>query len=182
MTIMLAPADRPIRIQHRGTPPAPCTRPQVYAASWNRLIRRTQTAAPHAKNARWSTLSEREALVASRFAAWLGSDDGSCFLATAEAIISHFRCKPDAYAAAWAAKNSRDVADGNGWRLLERLMVEQYIGATPLQPHLTLADYEIAECVAAWLGTGEGQLFIACNETLAAPREFNVEKFNVEND
>lgn len=172
---MLTTVDPSVHVQHRGTPPTPASRRQAYATSWNRLIRSTQKTAPHASNARWSTLSEREALVTSRFAAWLGSDDGSCFLATAETIISHFRSKPDAYAAAWAATNRRDAADGNGWRLLECLMVEQYVGTTPLQPQLTIGDYEIAERMATWLGTGEGQLFITCNETLAAPLDFNLD-------
>lgn len=172
---MYATVDYTVHVQHPATPPAPRTRQQVYATSWNRLSRINHTASLDANNGWWSTLGQREALVASRIAAWLGSDDGSSYLATAESLVPHFRSKTDAYVAAWAATNIRHAAIESGWRLLERLMIEQFVGTTPQRPNLAIGDFEIAERMAAWLGSGEGQIFITRNETLTAPTEFSFE-------
>lgn len=90
--------------------------------------------------------------------AWLGTDDGLLFRNNGKQE-RHFRPQDaaDAYVVSWAIYNQRDKA---GRRAIERCTQD----AAGDYPELRLADYEAVEALMRWLGTEDGQQFLANTE------------------
>lgn len=116
----------------------------------------------------------RAARVAASFITWLGTHIGQCFLLRAKrlakgAVLSG----PEAYLAAWSLANQRRSHTNSGRRSLEHLVqTKDY----PLDPYSSWSgeppsvdDYEVVDATAAWLGSKDGQAFLAaCADESAA--------------
>lgn len=115
-------------------------------------------------------VSQRDASVAASFVCWLGTNAGSSFLDQAAALSCLVRHDaPSAYVAEWAAKNRRLRHVNLGWRSIELFMMprEQSDRVNRLGAHpgpgeaveITARDLEVADQIAAWLGSEDGRQF-----------------------
>lgn len=74
------------------------------------------------------------------------------------------------YHMAWCGENRRIHWVNYGVRALESILmppviIRDWMGRPVRIPRLTVRDYEVAEVMAAWLGSDEGQIFINTCET-----------------
>lgn len=116
-------------------------------------------------------VSQRDATVAASLLCWLGTNVGQSYLRAAEDLARAMphRPKEEAYLARWAIENRRCHWINNGVRTVEFLLMsqEQVVGVNAGWQHVrpwpseivevTVRDLEVADAVAAWLGTAEGR-------------------------
>ena len=96
-------------------------------------------------------VTERDVLVCSSIACWLGTNVGGALLHELQQERGgHF--EHDRAVSAWARANRRTTGSNGGWRLLEHIMRE----ALPL----TLRDYDVAEAFVVWASTEDGEQFV----------------------
>jgi hypothetical protein len=96
-------------------------------------------------------VTERDVLVCSSIACWLGTNVGGALLHEVQQDKGgHF--EHDRAVSAWARANRRTTGSNGGWRVLEHIMR----GALPL----TLRDYDVAEAFVVWLSTEDGAQFV----------------------
>ncbi len=158
-------------IAHRPMiPPRPgVTGEEVFAARWE-----AENRAPGRFNAildrpdHWTT--QRHATLAATIVTWLGTNVGAGFLYQAERL-ARTMIRADAYVAQWTLENRRQVLVGSGWRRIEQMLMTpdqqqarqrdgvQRGGA--IRVRTNIRDFEVAEQLMAWLGSNEGQRFIA---------------------
>jgi len=105
-------------------------------------------------------LTEHTATVAATFITWLGTNLGNAYRCDAKRLMNvQEKARfdhSDAYLWAWASTNVRRSGSGSGLRQLEASM-----GAYEKNPPLlTAEDYEVADHLASWLGTEDGQAFL----------------------
>lgn len=110
-------------------------------------------------------VGQREASVAASFICWLGTNIGKSFLSEGRRLTPHFQVPQDAYHAAWSVHNRRRFASNNGWRSVEYFCRTEEDQKANVMPRPSANDYEVVEHVAEWLGSAEGQDFIAGCET-----------------
>lgn len=109
---------------------------------------------------------QREATVCASLMCWFGTSCGQGFLHAAHCLSEKLgeHKREDAYLAAWTIENSRSTGSG-GVRTLEHCMATETapssVGLRRLPAELTADDYEVAECLARWLGSSDGQKFLA---------------------
>jgi hypothetical protein len=105
-------------------------------------------------------LSERTATVAATFITWLGTNLGNAYRCDAKRLVAvQEKARfdhSDAYLWAWASTNLRRSGSGAGLRQLEASMG----GYEKDPPLLSAEDYEVADHLAFWLGTDDGQAFL----------------------
>jgi hypothetical protein len=109
---------------------------------------------------------QREATVCASLICWFGTNCGQGFLMACKRYgKQHTEHQlQDAYLAQWAIENSRKSGINRGIRTLEHCLST----AADNSPHEHLLcpagpsaeDYECAECLVQWLGTGDGQKFL----------------------
>lgn len=120
---------------------------------------------------------QQEALVAASLMCWLGTNCGQGFLddvrrlqevigsqyAALQAVIGSQYAAESAFSMQWALENQRRPSVNHGRRILEFcLTAREKLNAGEVEA-LTGRDFEAAECVMAWLGTLDGQMFLhAC--------------------
>jgi len=115
-------------------------------------------------------VTQRDASVAASFISWLGTNVGSSFLDQTDALSCLVRHDaPSAYVAEWAAKNRRLRHVNLGWRSIELFMMTKEqsdrVNREGTRPgpgeavDITVRDLEVAEQIAAWLGTTDGRQF-----------------------
>lgn len=138
---------------------------QTFAAAWDRHCKSIHAAGRGSSHTVLRGADERDHHVARKIMDWLGTDEGMDFLALAESMMGNLRDKRDAYAAAWGATN---YAGTDGWRLIERLLIDSHFRGEPIRPILSPRDHEMADLLITWLGTGEGQNFLARCDALMA--------------
>ena len=95
-------------------------------------------------------------VLAADIARWWGSIVGLGFIDMGVEMSRTLTSRQDAFVAAWAVKNSRRAGMNQGARLLEVIAGDW---ENPKQD-LTTKDYEVADLMAAWLGSGQGAKFI----------------------
>lgn len=125
-----------------------------------------------AHSAEWSRnpdYDQDDAAMAATLIQWLGTNAGACMINLARTIARGGLSGPDAFRAAWAVTNARKRASNSDLRSIETMMIPpdapRRLDGTPLRaPRVTPRMYETAEHVCAWLGTREGQDFIAARE------------------
>jgi len=130
----------------------------VYAAHWIELMSKSASALHRLLfNFPWEP-GQREATVAATFVCWLGTNMGQSFLNEGKRLSGHFFLG-DSYLAAWACHNRRSRGVNSSWRSLEHMM--NVGGRDACIPDLSAHDYEAVEHIAHWLGSQDGQAFIA---------------------
>lgn len=108
-------------------------------------------------------VGQREATVCASLVTWLGTHCGNAFLLSCETLAKKhaFPVREEAYLAAWAVENKRRTGINSGVRALEGIMATELVpghfGLRPVRAALSADDYECAECIVAWLASGDGQ-------------------------
>lgn len=123
-------------------------------------------------SARWSrrpAIDQADATMAATLVQWLGTNAGACLIHQARALQRSGLSGPEAFVAAWAIRNARRRATNSDLRSIESMMIppgepRNLDGDPHRAPEITLRQYETAEHVCAWLGSPEGQGFIAARE------------------
>jgi hypothetical protein len=108
-------------------------------------------------------LTQRHASVAASFIRWLGCNCGRGFLHDAEKLKEKFHSNTNAYVAAWAIENMREVAINRGVRIIEAAIAPDdhwKNGYLEKLPDLSADDYEVVDNVVIWLGSKDGQDFL----------------------
>lgn len=158
---------RPPRESHHGE--------QVFSEKWAELMQRmpgmyddysTNVILQQILHA-GDSLTQRMATVAASFVVWLGTNCGRGFIDTARRRAKEGMMREQAFIAEWAIENHRHTWMNSGFRVIE------YILATPdcmingqlkYCPDYSADDCEVIEKVAYWLGSSDGEAFIASCE------------------
>lgn len=110
----------------------------------------------------------RAAKVAASFVRWLGTSIGRAFVEQAEYFVRRNLSKEEAFILAWTMENLRSTSVNNGVRTLEWILTptEKYEATRRAAP-VSVEDLEVAENMARWLGSADGQQFLkSCQEEL----------------
>jgi hypothetical protein len=144
-------------------PPREGLEEAIYAARWathtlsngDHPIHAALSAYPH-------PIGQREAHVAASFACWLGTNLGKAFLHRGGILKAHMAAQ-EAYVAAWAVQNHRKSAVNHGQRTLEHLAADSFSPVNGIRypsSEPSARDYEVADHMAAWIGSYEGGEFL----------------------
>lgn len=144
----------------------------IFAAHWAKLMERDDgMSAPNQvlsyilRNMR-HPISQRAATVAASVVCWYGTPIGRAFLDQAEVLAKVLLSRRDAYLAAWSIQNHRSNISS---RTLEHCLGPEE-GRKEV-PEATAYDLEVAEHVAHWMGSDDGQKFLrGCREEIAQRR------------
>ncbi|MCZ8254480.1 MAG: hypothetical protein O9327_02210 [Polaromonas sp.] len=138
----------------------------VYATRWLKLMSTSPRAARMLFLDYLAPVGQREASVVASVVTWFGTNIGQAFLEDAERrktwVPTRQGCsdtllRSEAYLAAWATENRRQLGINQGWRTLEAILTPE--DAQRAKP--SADDYEVVEHLMFWLGQLEGQQFIA---------------------
>ena len=156
-------------------PPRENHREEMYARTWAAWATAHPPRAHHDLDAthfdwmfndlRWVP-GQQEALVAAGLICWLGTNCGQSFLDDVrrlQAVIGNQYSPESAFTMQWALENQRRPSVNHGHRILEFCLTpHEKMNAGEIKA-LSGRDFEAAECVMAWLGTLDGQMFLhAC--------------------
>lgn len=110
-------------------------------------------------------INQRHATVVASIVCWLGTSCGRGFIDQAKRIGDErpFH-RQDKFILAWALENHRRGFVNSGVRTIEHCMAHDPRRYPDGLPELSADDYEAAECLMQWLGTGDGEQFITCCE------------------
>jgi hypothetical protein len=108
-----------------------------------------------------SRVGQREASVAASLICWLGTNIGQSVLEEGRRLEVDFEQPGDGYLAAWSVHNRRCFNKLNGWRALEHMVQSLQDQKEGLMPSCSADDLEVAEHVMFWLGSKQGQRFLA---------------------
>lgn len=123
-------------------------------------------------------VTERHATVLASLAVWLGTNCGAAFVAMATRHLVDSAKDPygttngEAFLAAWARQNFRRTWLNRGTRTLEQCLATvecKYDGVLTgyVEPELSANDAEAADHFMYWLGSADGQEFLASAEALS---------------
>lgn len=111
-------------------------------------------------------ISQRAATVAASVVCWYGTPIGRAFLDQAEVLAKVLLSRQDAYLAAWSIQNFRRNPTA---RTIEHCLGPEE-GRKEI-PQATPYDIEVADHVAYWMGSEDGQKFLrGCREEIAHRR------------
>lgn len=121
-------------------------------------------------------LTQTHASIAASFIIWLGTNCGNCFLDQAKKLIAAnpHRGRSQMFLAQWAIENRRSTGINHSGRMIEHLMdtaESTMFGRSAPFPVPTMAECEVIEHVAFWLGSDEGQMFLTQCERLISIRQ-----------
>jgi hypothetical protein len=143
----------------------------AFLSAWQALMEATQ-AAPldHETLDGRVPADQRGATVAASIVQWLGTNGGACLIQEGRRLMEAGLPGPDAFHAAWAIRNVRQGHVNHGLRSIEWILLPPgcVMGWSDPQPQgmpeLTVADLDMAEHVARWLGSAAGLAFVAVRE------------------
>ena len=138
---------------------------QVFARRWLLLMEKENNHTERS-NFEWVLASypypidQRAASVAASFIVWLGTNVGGSFLALAKEFNAVHAARSSAYVAAWAVMNVRSFGHNSYARQIDFLTRTVEELSKDIFSEVSIRDLEVADQVAFWLGSEDGQNFL----------------------
>jgi len=152
---------------------------RVYARRWSELMSRDvgvmdRTPLEKVLVSYPYEVDQQAAHLAASFITWLGTNCGRSFLETAKEFESARTIRSFAYLAAWSVHNARSIGFNSNARQIEFLIRTQEQMEKNIFSEVSVRDLEAADQVALWLGSDDGQEFIAaCEKEISRRKELD---------
>jgi hypothetical protein len=144
---------------------------QAFLTTWRELAAKEDFLEVLFAHLPWN-FDQRCANVAASFATWLGTNSGGAFLTNASHLNTKVSWREQAFVCAWAIQNKRAHHTNSNLRTIEFLLSPddltgggRFETATSLTAYaklsITMQDIDVIDTMVAWLGTPEGDRFVA---------------------